>query len=116
MCIYTYVYRYFPDLQEEDFESSVALVHSRFSTNTFPAWRRAHPFRYICHNGDRKTDSTHHRHPEGVVYRSFCLSSATFAVAQVHSRRGWCVESLFPTVVYQSIDFTYTLIIYIFIL
>jgi len=47
--------RYFPDLQEEDFESSVALVHSRFSTNTFPAWRRAHPFRYICHNGEINT-------------------------------------------------------------
>jgi len=47
--------RYFLDLQEDDFESSVALVHSRFSTNTFPAWRRAHPFRYLCHNGEINT-------------------------------------------------------------
>mmetsp|Transcript_62362 Transcript_62362/g.174232 ORF Transcript_62362/g.174232 Transcript_62362/m.174232 type:complete len:2159 (-) Transcript_62362:60-6536(-) len=47
--------RYFPDLLEEDFESHVALVHSRFSTNTFPSWRRAHPFRYICHNGEINT-------------------------------------------------------------
>lgn len=43
------------DLQEDDFESHVALVHSRFSTNTFPAWRRAHPFRHICHNGEINT-------------------------------------------------------------
>ncbi|CAJ1373522.1 unnamed protein product, partial [Effrenium voratum] len=47
--------RYFVDLQEDDFESHVALVHSRFSTNTFPAWRRAHPFRHICHNGEINT-------------------------------------------------------------
>ena len=47
--------RYYPDLQEEDFESGVALVHSRFSTNTFPSWKRAHPFRYICHNGEINT-------------------------------------------------------------
>lgn len=47
--------RYFLDLQEDDFESHVALVHSRFSTNTFPAWRRAHPFRHICHNGEINT-------------------------------------------------------------
>jgi len=47
--------RYYPDLGEEDFQSHVALVHSRFSTNTFPAWRRAHPFRYLCHNGEINT-------------------------------------------------------------
>mmetsp|Transcript_14150 Transcript_14150/g.33363 ORF Transcript_14150/g.33363 Transcript_14150/m.33363 type:complete len:2131 (+) Transcript_14150:101-6493(+) len=47
--------RYFDDLGEEDFESHVALVHSRFSTNTFPAWRRAHPFRLLCHNGEINT-------------------------------------------------------------
>eukprot|EP00428_Durinskia_dybowskii_P045599 CAMPEP_0170342818 /NCGR_PEP_ID=MMETSP0116_2-20130129/72577_1 /TAXON_ID=400756 /ORGANISM="Durinskia baltica, Strain CSIRO CS-38" /LENGTH=754 /DNA_ID=CAMNT_0010596457 /DNA_START=58 /DNA_END=2318 /DNA_ORIENTATION=- len=47
--------RYYPDLLEDDFESHVALVHSRFSTNTFPSWRRAHPFRYLCHNGEINT-------------------------------------------------------------
>jgi glutamate synthase (NADPH/NADH) len=47
--------KYFPDLQENDFEAHVALVHSRFSTNTFPAWRLSHPFRYICHNGEINT-------------------------------------------------------------
>lgn len=46
---------YYPDLQESDFESAIALVHSRFSTNTFPAWPLAHPYRYLCHNGEINT-------------------------------------------------------------
>lgn len=46
---------YFADLGEEDFESALALVHSRFSTNTFPAWALAQPFRYIAHNGEINT-------------------------------------------------------------
>jgi glutamate synthase domain-containing protein 2/glutamate synthase domain-containing protein 1/glutamate synthase domain-containing protein 3 len=47
--------RFFPDLAEADCESAIALVHSRFSTNTFPCWNRAHPFRFICHNGEINT-------------------------------------------------------------
>jgi glutamate synthase (ferredoxin) len=46
---------YFPDLAEPDFESALAVVHSRFSTNTFPSWDRAHPYRYIAHNGEINT-------------------------------------------------------------
>lgn len=46
---------YFPDLSEPDVESALALVHSRFSTNTFPSWERAHPYRYIAHNGEINT-------------------------------------------------------------
>ena len=46
---------YFPDLSEPDFESALALVHSRFSTNTFPSWPRAHPNRYMAHNGEINT-------------------------------------------------------------
>lgn len=46
---------YFLDLAEPDIESSLALVHSRFSTNTFPSWERAHPYRYIIHNGEINT-------------------------------------------------------------
>ena len=45
----------FPDINEPDFESAMALVHQRFSTNTFPAWKLAHPFRYIAHNGEINT-------------------------------------------------------------
>ena len=46
---------FFPDLSDESFESTLALVHSRFSTNTFPSWPLAHPFRMIAHNGEINT-------------------------------------------------------------
>jgi glutamate synthase (NADPH/NADH) large chain len=47
--------QYFSDLRDEDFESHLAMVHSRFSTNTFPSWDRAQPFRFMCHNGEINT-------------------------------------------------------------
>ena len=46
---------YFPDLQDERVASALALVHSRFSTNTFPSWELAHPYRLIAHNGEINT-------------------------------------------------------------
>jgi glutamate synthase domain-containing protein 1 len=46
---------YFPDLSDPLFESPFAIVHSRFSTNTFPSWRLAHPYRYLAHNGEINT-------------------------------------------------------------
>ena len=46
---------FFPDLQDPDYDSAIALVHSRFSTNTNPSWERAHPNRFIVHNGEINT-------------------------------------------------------------
>ncbi|MCU1593508.1 MAG: gltB [Frankiales bacterium] len=46
---------FFPDLSDERYLSALALVHSRFSTNTFPSWPLAHPYRYIAHNGEINT-------------------------------------------------------------
>ena len=46
---------FFGDLQDKDYESAIALVHSRFSTNTNPSWERAHPNRFIVHNGEINT-------------------------------------------------------------
>jgi glutamate synthase (NADPH/NADH) large chain len=46
---------YYRDLEDERTESALALVHSRFSTNTFPSWELAHPFRYLAHNGEINT-------------------------------------------------------------
>jgi glutamate synthase (NADPH/NADH) large chain len=46
---------FFPDLHDERTATAMALVHSRFSTNTFPSWPLAHPFRYIAHNGEINT-------------------------------------------------------------
>ncbi len=49
------LFRYFTDLNEPDFESHLAMVHSRFSTNTFPSWDRAQPLRFMSHNGEINT-------------------------------------------------------------
>jgi glutamate synthase domain-containing protein 2/glutamate synthase domain-containing protein 1/glutamate synthase domain-containing protein 3 len=46
---------FYPDLKDERCKSALALVHSRFSTNTFPSWELAHPYRVICHNGEINT-------------------------------------------------------------
>ena len=47
--------QYYPDLRDTDMQTALALVHSRFSTNTFPTWDRSHPYRYIAHNGEINT-------------------------------------------------------------
>ena len=47
--------KFYLDLQDENYKSAIAIVHSRFSTNTTPSWQRAHPNRYIAHNGEINT-------------------------------------------------------------
>lgn len=47
--------QYFLDLRDERCQSAIAIVHSRFSTNTFPSWPLAHPFRFVAHNGEINT-------------------------------------------------------------
>jgi glutamate synthase (NADPH) large chain len=49
------VNEFYPELSDPSMESALALVHSRFSTNTFPSWDRSQPFRYLCHNGEINT-------------------------------------------------------------
>ena len=49
------VQAYYPELSDERVDASIALVHSRFSTNTFPSWELAHPYRYLIHNGEINT-------------------------------------------------------------
>ena len=49
------LHTFYPDLTEKRLSSALALVHSRFSTNTFPSWARAHPYRYVAHNGEINT-------------------------------------------------------------
>lgn len=46
---------FYPDLQDTDYQTAIALVHSRFSTNTTPSWNRAHPYRMVAHNGEINT-------------------------------------------------------------
>ncbi|MEK7793355.1 MAG: glutamate synthase subunit alpha, partial [Candidatus Hydrogenedentota bacterium] len=49
------IQKYYVDLENERFTSALAMVHQRYSTNTFPAWRLAHPYRFLCHNGEINT-------------------------------------------------------------
>ncbi len=49
------VAEFYPELTDPDMETALAVVHSRFSTNTFPSWERAHPYRYLIHNGEINT-------------------------------------------------------------
>lgn len=55
------LFYYYDDLMDEDFASYLVIVHSRFSTNTFPTWDRAHPFRRIAHNGEINTIAANRR-------------------------------------------------------
>jgi glutamate synthase (ferredoxin) len=55
MLLTTQLKTYFPDLSNPLMETALGIVHSRFSTNTFPSWDRAHPYRYIAHNGEINT-------------------------------------------------------------
>ena len=55
MLLTNQLHEYFPDLANPAMETAIALVHSRFSTNTFPSWDRAHPYRYVAHNGEINT-------------------------------------------------------------
>ncbi|MFL5058160.1 MAG: glutamate synthase-related protein, partial [Microvirga sp.] len=55
MVLVTQLGSYYKDLQDERFESALALVHQRFATNTFPTWQLAHPYRMIAHNGEINT-------------------------------------------------------------
>ena len=72
---------FFPDLRSPLFRSRVALVHSRFSTNTFPSWKLAHPFRYLCHNGEINTLKGNRN---GMKAREGSLRSESFKPSELH--------------------------------
>lgn len=66
---------FYPDLSDKDFDSALALVHQRYSTNTFPSWDLAHPFRYLAHNGEI---NTLHGNVNWLFCRESLFSSALF--------------------------------------
>ncbi len=63
---------YFPDLSDPDIESALCISHSRFSTNTFPSWALAHPYRYLAHNGEINTlrGNTNWMHAREALFES----------------------------------------------
>ena len=69
---------FYTDLQDEDYESAIGMVHSRFSTNTNPSWMRAHPNRFILHNGEINTI-------KGTTDANVALKAANDAVASMNS-------------------------------
>ncbi|HZW88606.1 MAG TPA: glutamate synthase subunit alpha, partial [Myxococcaceae bacterium] len=83
---------FYLDLQDEDVQSGLALVHSRFSTNTFPTWELAQPFRFIGHNGEINTLRGNRNHLNA---RRSQLSSAKF---------GGSLDRLFPIVQPEQSD------------
>ncbi|HUH01344.1 MAG TPA: glutamate synthase large subunit [Kofleriaceae bacterium] len=84
--------QFYKDLQEPEMVSAIALVHSRFSTNTFPTWDLAQPFRFICHNGEINTVRGNRNWMRA---RSSQLQSAKF---------GGSLERLFPIIQAEQSD------------
>jgi glutamate synthase (NADPH/NADH) large chain len=80
---------FFPDLSDPGYSSALALVHSRFSTNTFPSWPLAHPYRYVAHNGEINTVKGNRNWMRA---REAMLASDLIPV----SRDGQGIERLFP--------------------
>ena len=66
---------YYQDLKDERVLSAMALVHQRFSTNTFPSWKLAHPYRMLCHNGEINTlrGNINRMQPEKVIAKLISL-------------------------------------------
>src|ERR1700677_2450303 len=80
---------FFPDLSDASYSSALALVHSRFSTNTFPSWPLAHPYRYVAHNGEINTVKGNRNWMRA---REAMLASELIPA----SRDGLGIERLFP--------------------
>jgi glutamate synthase (NADPH/NADH) large chain len=80
---------FFPDLSDARYHSALALVHSRFSTNTFPSWPLAHPYRYVAHNGEINTVRGNRN---WMAAREAMLASALIPP----SKDGKGIERLFP--------------------
>ncbi len=84
------VQQYFHDLQDERVGSAIALVHSRFSTNTFPKWKLAQPFRYIAHNGEINTNRGN---VNWMASREESLQTANFSKEEIEMLRPICDHS-----------------------
>src|ERR1700744_1683433 len=82
---------FFPDLSDNRYASNLALVHSRFSTNTFPSWPRSHPYRYIAHHGEINTVQGNRNWMRA---REAMLASPLIPV----SKSGQGIERLFPII------------------
>ncbi|MCI4667033.1 MAG: glutamate synthase large subunit [Bacteroidia bacterium] len=81
--------KYYKDLTDERFKSVLAVVHSRFSTNTFPSWRLAQPFRYLAHNGEI---NTHKGNLNWIKAKEAVLKSKYFTKEEISKLSPICME------------------------
>ncbi|MGE4286455.1 MAG: glutamate synthase large subunit [Phycisphaerae bacterium] len=86
------LFSYFPELNDERMLSAIAVVHQRYSTNTFPSWPLAQPFRYMCHNGEI---NTLHGNRNNMKAREYAMESELF---------GDDIKDLFPVLESESSD------------
>lgn len=96
----TQVRGYFPDLQDTRFSAAIAVVHSRFSTNTTPKWRLAQPFRYIAHNGEINTIQGNIRWWEA---REPLLQSADFTAEELEKLMPVCGKGLSDSGIFDNV-------------
>ncbi|MCC6460104.1 MAG: glutamate synthase large subunit [Saprospiraceae bacterium] len=96
----TQVRGYFPDLQDPDFASAIATIHSRFSTNTVPKWKLAQPFRYIAHNGEINTIQGNVQWWEA---RESRLQSEFFTPAELEKLKPICGKNLSDSAVFDNV-------------
>ncbi len=96
----TQVRDYFPDLQDPAFVSAIAMVHSRFSTNTIPKWKLAQPFRYIAHNGEINTIQGNVQWWEA---RESRLQSEFFTPDELERLRPICGKNLSDSAVFDNV-------------
>jgi glutamate synthase (NADPH/NADH) large chain len=87
----TQLRQYYPDLSDPEFVSALALVHSRFSTNTIPKWKLAQPFRMIAHNGEINTIQANTNNWKA---REVGLSSQSFSEEDIYALKPICDEKL----------------------
>ncbi|XP_078373779.1 uncharacterized protein LOC144657317 isoform X1 [Oculina patagonica] len=95
---------FFPDLQSEDYWTHFALVHGRFSTNTFPSWERAHPNRYLAHNGEINTirgNINNMNTREGTMFSKYYGSNTQklFPVIEADLSDSGCVDNVLELLV-----------------
>jgi glutamate synthase (NADPH/NADH) large chain len=96
----TQVRGYFPDLQDPLFTAAIAVVHSRFSTNTTPKWRLAQPFRYIAHNGEINTIQGNIRWWEA---REPLMQSAVFTEEELEKLKPVCGKGLSDSGIFDNV-------------
>ncbi|MCK6694142.1 MAG: glutamate synthase large subunit, partial [Thermoanaerobaculia bacterium] len=96
----TQVRDYFPDLQDPEFASAIAVIHSRFSTNTVPKWKLAQPFRYIAHNGEINTIQGNVQWWEA---RESRLQSAYFTPEELEKLKPICGKGLSDSAVFDNV-------------